>query len=421
MAAPKNARLLLLSNTTGYQTLAFREAAERLGVPVTLGTDRCHVLEDPWRDGAIALRFANPEESAQAIVDAAEGKPLSGIVALGDQTTLTAAIAAEKLGLPHHPPAGARAAGDKLAARQRFQEAGLLVPKFARLSLEESAALPAGLEFPCVLKPLGLAASRGVIRADTVDQLRGAVQRIARLLETPDVRMMQSAGEGSVLVESFIPGREYALEGVMHHGRLRALALFDKPDPLDGPFFEETIYVTPSRLDRETQRRIRDCTERAVGVLGLHHGPVHAEMRVNEKGIWMLEVAARPIGGLCGRSVRFGDGATLEEFLIRHALGMPVDRLRREPQAAGVMMIPVPADGVLVGVEGVEEARSVAGIEEVIITAKPRQKLIPWPEGNSYPGFIFARGDSPDIVELALRQAHQRLNFVVTPLLAVVR
>ena len=414
-------RLLLLSNTTGYQTFAFREAAERLGVPVTLGTDRCHVLEDPWRDGAIALRFENPEESAQAIVAVAKDQPLSGIVALGDQATLTAALAAEKLGLPHHPPAGARVAGDKFAARQRFQEAGLLVPKFAPLSLEGSPALPAGLEFPCVVKPLGLAASRGVMRADTADQLGDAVQRIGRLLETPEVRVMQIAGEGSVLVESFIPGREYALEGVMHHGRLQVLALFDKPDPLDGPFFEETIYVTPSRLDLEIQHQIQDCTERAVCAVGLHHGPVHAEMRVNEKGVWMLEVAARPIGGLCARAVRFGDGATLEEFLIRHALGMPVDRLQREPQAAGVMMIPVPADGLLVGVEGVEEARRVAGIEEVVITAKPQQKLIPWPEGNSYPGFIFARGDSPQMVEQALRRAHQRLNFVVTPLLAVVR
>ena len=315
MATGGKVRLLLLSKTTGYQTRAFREAAGRLGVPLMLGTDRCHVLEDPWRDGAIALRFENPEESAQAIVDAAKDQLPSGIVALGDQATLTAALAAEKLGLPHHPPAGVRAAGDKFAARQRFQEAGLLTPKFARLSLDDSAVLPDELEFPCVVKPLGLAASCGVIRADTADHLRDAVQGIGRLLETPAVRMMQGDGEGSVLVESFIPGREYALEGVMHHGRLQVLALFDKPDPLDGPFFEETIYVTPSRLDPESQRQIRDCTERAVRALELHHGPVHAEMRVNERGVWMLEVAARPIGGLCARAVRFGDGATLEEFL----------------------------------------------------------------------------------------------------------
>ena len=413
-------RLLLLSKTTGYQTRAFREAAERLGMPLMLGTDRCHVLEDPWLDGAIPLRFENPEESAQAIVDAAKDQLPSGIVALGDQATLAAALAAEKLGLPHHPPAGVRAAGDKFATRQRFQKAGLLSPKFARLSLDGSAALPQELEFPCVVKPLGLAASRGVIRADTADQLRDAVRRIGRLLETPVVRMMQSAGEGAVLVESFIPGREYALEGVMHHGRLQALALFDKPDPLDGPFFEETIYVTPSRLDLATQRQIRDCTEHAVHALGLHHGPIHAEMRVNEKGVWMLEVAARPIGGLCARAVRFGNGATLEEFLIRHSLGMPVDQLQRESQSAGVMMIPVPANGTLVEVEGLEEARGVAGIEDVVITAKPQQKLVRWPEGNSYPGFIFARDRSPEFVEQSLRRAHQRLKFVVTPLLTVV-
>lgn len=413
-------RLLLLSKTTGYQTAVFREAAGRLGVPLMLGTDRCHLLEDPWRDGAIALRFENPKESVQAIMEWVQQKPITGIVALGDHTTPTAALVAKKLGLPYHSAAGARFSNDKFAARQRLQEAGFLVPNFSRLAISDAAEFPKKLQFPCVVKPLGLTASRGVIRTDTEEQFHDAVEQIGRLLEVSDAGMINRTGKGFVLVESFIPGRECALEGVMHHGQLQVLALFDKPDPLDGPFFEETIYVTPSRQNLETQHQIRNHTEKTAQALGLHHGPIHAEMRVNERGVWILEIAARPIGGLCGRVLRFGDGEPLEELLIRHALSMPMNGLERESQAAGVMMIPVPADGVLVEVSGLSKARSVVGVEEVVITAKLQQKLIRWPYGNSYPGFIFARGDSPESVEQALRQAHQQLKFVVTPLLAVV-
>ncbi len=413
-------RLLLLSKTTGYQAEAFRGAALRLGATLLLGTDRCHVLADPWRDGAIPLRFEQPEKAAEMVVEETQEQPLDGIVSLGDQTVLTAAIAAAQLGLPHHRPDGVRAALDKFATRERFCEAGLPVPAFARLPLDEPRpALPPGLEFPCVLKPLGLAGSRGVIRADDPAQFAAAFERIRRLLSLPDLRRLGNEANW-IQVETYVEGPEFALEGLLDRGRLKVLALFDKPDPLTGPFFEETIYLTPSRLSAASQQRIASCTETGARALGLDHGPIHAEMRLHQDRVWLLEIAPRAIGGLCARTLRFGDGVSLEELLIRHALGMPVAALQREQAAAGVMMIPVPAEGVLVEVRGVEDARQVPGVEEVVITASPKQKLVPWPEGNSYPGFIFARAQQVEQVESALRDAHRRLRFVVNTSLPVV-
>jgi biotin carboxylase len=266
--------------------------------------------------------------------------------------------------------------------------------------------------FPCVVKPLMLSASRGVIRADDEAQFVGAVRRLDRILQTSEVSVTGEAAR-QILIERFVPGREVALEGLLVKGELHVLALFDKPDPLDGPFFEETIYVTPSRLPATVQAEIASCTSRAAQALGLQDGPVHAELRVNRHGPWVIEVAARSIGGLCSRTLRFGTGLSLEELILRHALGMEVPTLERERRAAGVMMLPVPRAGVLKEVRGQAEALAVPGIDEVAITAHPGQDLVPLPEGASYPGFIFARAESPERVEAALREAHRRLEFVV--------
>jgi len=232
-------------------------------------------------------------------------------------------------------------------------------------------------------------------------------------------------------VEDFIPGREFALEGIASAGKLRTLAIFDKPDPLDGPFFEETIYLTPSREPASVQQAIREAAQHAVTSLGLEFGPVHAEMRVNDRGVWMLEAAARPIGGLCSRVLRFQNGmnlgevnrgeVSLEELLLRHALGEDVSHMGLAPGAHGVMMIPIPARGVYCGVEGLELARETADIESVEITAKEGHRLEPLPEGASYLGFLFARAPEAERVERALRQAHACLRFRVTPALSVIR
>jgi formate-dependent phosphoribosylglycinamide formyltransferase (GAR transformylase) len=407
------ARLLLLSNTTGYQANAFREAAERSGAEITLATDRCHVLDDPWGDRAIPVKFHEPVESARTIIAQAAKKPFDGIVAIGDAPTMTAALAAEQLGLRFHSPAAVKSCKNKWVARERWSAAGMLVPWYRRVPSDESPReLVAEVPFPCVLKPLALSASRGVIRANDGSEFVDAFRRIAVLLAEADIQLHRDSATPWVQIESYIPGQEFALEGLVTDGRLKVLALFDKPDPLDGPYFEETIYVTPSRQPYSLQSAITATAQQAVTALRLTNGPIHAEMRVNETGVWMLEIAARPIGGLCAKALRFGEWQMpLEELIVRHALGEDVGSVKREAMASGVMMIPIPEAGFYEGVEGEEEALSVPCIDSVEITAKLRQRLIPLPEGASYLGFIFARAATTDEVEQALRNAHARLRF----------
>ena len=299
-------RVLLFSNTTGYQANAFKEAAERMGISIALATDRCHVLEDPWQDGAIPMRFEDPQDSAEKIADFAKRHPVDGIVAIGDAPTMTAAFAAERLGLPYHPPHAVDACRNKWISRERFKAAGLAVPWYRRFPTDYDASMAADeVPFPCVLKPLGLSASRGVIRANDKQEFVAAFDRITKLLEAAAIRISRLDSIQWIQVESYIPGQEFALEGLVTNGQLKTLALFDKPDPLEGPFFEETIYVTPSRVPSRDQQTILDCAQSAVTALGLQHGPIHAEFRFNKQGPWVLEVAARPIGGLCAKALRF--------------------------------------------------------------------------------------------------------------------
>ena len=410
-------RVLLVAATTGYQTRAFANAARALGFDLVLATDRCHVLEDPWGDHAIPVRFEDPPFSRDVLV--AEG-PFDAVVAVADRPTLVAALTAEGLGIPYNSPAAVRCCRDKYLARQRFQAAGLPVPNYFRIPVNENPSDAARrAQFPCVLKPLGLSASRGVIRANDAAEFVGAFHRIRAILDSSDVLVLREEHNRFIQVESFIEGREFALEGLITSGRLQVLAIFDKPDPLDGPFFEETIYVTPSRESAETQRMLIQAAGRAVRALGLTHGPVHAELRLNSEGAWVLEVAARPIGGLCARALRFDRGMPLEELILRHATGEDVSAAKLSGPASGVMMIPIPKGGVYEGVEGVERASTF--VEEVVITAKEGQKILPLPEGASYLGFIFARGDSAGEVERALRAAHGELKFKIATALPVMR
>ena len=396
-------RVLFFAATTGYQVREFAEAARALDIELILATDRCHILDNPWGDDAAPVRFEDPEPGIESL--AGRG-PFDGILAVGDRPACVAAQAAEYLrGLRYHPAEAARVAANKLLTRERFRDGGLRTPEFRICS---SALPPDGIRYPCVLKPLDASASRGVIRADNAEEFRLAAERIARIRP------------GDILVEDYIPGREFALEGVVTAGKLQTLALFDKPDPLEGPYFEETIYVTPSRESAEMQEQIRDAAQAAVGALGLTDGPVHAEMRVNGQSVWMLEVAARPIGGLCARVLRFNDGS-LERLLLRHAVGDDVSGFHLTRGAHGVMMIPIPHAGVYRGVVGLEEARRVPGVEDIVITAKEGQEMLPLPEGSTYLGFLFFRGPTADEVVKGLREAHQRLQFLLSAALPVVK
>lgn len=411
--------LLLIASTTGYQTRAFAEAAERLGYRLTLATDRCHVLDDPWGDQAIALRFEDPVAAAETIAREA-ASDLTGVVAVGDRPAYLAALAAERLGLRYHPSSAVEASRNKYLARERFRAAGLLVPQYTRIDLDADLVSAAeAAKYPCVLKPLGLSASRGVIRANNATEFTEAFARIRALLASPDIARLRDQQDRFLQVEDFIEGREFALEGLVTGGRLRVLALFDKPDPLDGPFFEETIYTTPSRENPETQTAIRETTQRAIEALGFTDGPVHGEMRVNASGVWMLEAAARPIGGLCARTLRFSPDVSLEEVILRQTAGEQIGPLMPESPSSGVMMIPIPRAGVYAGVSGVVDASAVPGVEHVEITAKEGQMLVPLPEGASYLGFLFARGDTPAQVETSLRAAHAKLEFQITTSLPV--
>ena len=334
-------RVLLLATTTGYQTRAFGDAATRLGVELVFATDRCHMIEDPWQDGAIPVRFHDEDRSVSAVLEAARFRPIDGIITVGDRPTIIAARVAQRLGLPGHSPEAAEVARDKERMRNRLRDAGLPVPWFVPSPIyADPRAIAATIDFPCVVKPVALSGSRGVMRADNAEQFSAAYQRLQALMRQPEIRAEQNDAHQRVLIEGFIPGRELALEGLLHRGGLTVLALFDKPDPLDGPFFEETIYVTPSSLDADVQARVTEAVVRASAAIGLYHGPIHAECRVNDRGIYVLEIAARPIGGLCARALRFtkkgvGSLFSLEGFLLRHALGESPDGWEREADRLG--------------------------------------------------------------------------------------
>lgn len=419
-------RLLLLTTTTGYQAQQFRAAAERLGIPLVLASNNCHALDNPWQDGALPVHFHRPQSSAAKIHEFAQRQKIDGVVAIGDGPTLTASVTARELGLRFHPLDAVEACRNKFLARERYQAAGMRVPWFKRFKAHADEHIVAReVSYPCVLKPLGLSASRGVIRANNETEFVDAFSRIRRLLGDKDVKILREESTGWIQVENFIPGREFAIEGLMSAGKLRVLAIFDKPDPLDGPFFEETIYVTPSRASVSEQQELTRCAEQAVKALGLTDGPAHIELRLNHEGAWMLDIAARPIGGLCAGALRFRSTGhppvtlSLEELILRHAAGEDISAYQRESCASGVMMIPIPQVGFYEGVEGVDAAERVVGIENIEITAKYRQKLVPLPEGASYLGFIFARATTPSQVEQALRDAHSKLRFQISAAIPV--
>jgi biotin carboxylase len=418
-------RLLLFTSKLGYQTRSFEEAARKLSVELVYVTDRCHQLDDPWNDGAIPVHFENAEVAAQSVMESVRGRDVNGVLALGDRPAQAAANFARGLGLRYHHPAAVEACRSKLRTREVLRDAGLPTPWFRAVRREptpEPALL--GMTYPCVLKPLSLSASQGVIRANDREEFMAAAARIARLLDTPEIRATRDPNLDHILVEGYIPGREVAVEGLLTDGELRILAIFDKPDPLDGPFFEETIYVTPSCLSEAERQAIERCAADAVRAMGLSHGPVHTEFRINEEGVCPIEIAPRPIGGLCARALRFrasldNESIGLEELLLRHALEIPGHDLPRESKASGVMMIPVPTSGILERIEGEREALATRGLTALIVTARLHDYIAAWPEGSSYLGFLFSSAQTAEEAKQSLREAHGKLKFVLTPRLPV--
>src|SRR5437667_2514777 len=399
-------RIILLMSPATYRAGAFLSDAKRLHLELVVGIDLPETLAEYWHV-PLGVDFANPAASVQTIVEYAREHPITAILSVDDSASELAALASAALGLAQKSPTAAEAARDKLLMRTLMSEGGAPCPVFHPFILGDDPAWIAGqVTYPCVVKPLRHSGSRGVIRANDPAGFVTAFNRLKRLLFSEGF-----SKHDHVLVEDFIPGFEVALEGILTRGQLKVLALFDKPDPLDGPFFEETIYVTPSRLPAKVQEDIANCVTIAAASLELREGPVHAELRVNEQGPWMLEIAGRSIGGLCSTILEFGAGMCLEELILRQAIGDEITSIEREGYAAGVMMIPIPTAGMLKAVYGVDDALTVPQITGVEITAKLHHPLVPLPEGASYLGFIFARGDGPAEVETAIRQAHSLLRF----------
>jgi biotin carboxylase len=404
------ARLLLLLPTSTYRAGDFLQAARALGAEVVVASERRQALAGVMGHRALTVNCKNPDEAADSIARLAARKPLDAVVAVDDEGVLVAALAGQRLGLAHNPPDAAARSRDKAAMRRALEEAGVPQPEFRMAGPDaDVAGLAAEVGLPCVVKPVSLSGSRGVIRADDREAAVVAAKRVRAILA--------DAGEdpeAPLLVERYIPGDEVAVEGLLRGGTLEPLAVFDKPDPLEGPYFEETIYVTPSRLPPETLGAIVRMTTDAAAALELVEGPIHAELRTDGGRAWVLELAARSIGGLCSRALRFGVGVTLEEVILRHALGLPIDDLRRESAASGVMMIPIPRAGILEEVRGQDRARAVPGIAGLELTIGPGRHVKPLPEGDRYLGFLFARADGPEGVEQALRTAHGHLEIVIS-------
>lgn len=415
------ARLLLLLPTHTYRANEFVDATKRLGVDLTVASEVPSALEEGHGAELLTLELDNPEAAVAATIAFAKRCPISAVIGPDDDTAVLAAILSSELGLAANPVSAVQAARSKILQRERLRDAGVPVPDFRVYTMgTDPGAAASAAPYPCVLKPISLSASRGVIRANDPDEFLAAHARLRAILES-------EAGEGGggggsqvkdqqYLVERYVPGPEYAVEALIVDGGLHILAVFDKPDPLEGPFFEETIYVTPSRADSRVQNSLVDVTGRAAAALGLVTGPVHAELRYSDGGPWLIELAARPIGGKCSRVLRFGDKSeySLEDVIVGHTVGVMREVPRREERAAGVMMIPIPAPGTLEKVTGVEEAEAEPGVEEVLITAHRGQELVPLPEGSRYLGFIFARADTPELVESSLRRAHEKLEIRVS-------
>lgn len=404
-------RFLLIAQPNSYRIAPYIKAAKQMGMDVLIASKGEYSLITEVHEG-LHIDLDNQDHALTVILKEARKRPFSGVLGSDDSTVELAARVAQALKLPHNKPSAAQASRRKDIARAHLLLAGCPVPNHCLLDLD----LPldkqlAGIPFPCVLKPLHLSASRGVIRANNQAELIDACERIRPIIQESGDEFERQ----NILLETYIDGIEVAFEGFLHDGQLTTLALFDKPDPLDGPFFEETIYVTPSRLDKTSQEKIKRRVQQACEAYELTTGPVHAELRVNDKDAWILEVASRTIGGDCGRTLDSGNGLSLEALTIALATGKTVDSPPLD-SARGVMMIPVPAAGLLKRVEGLSQARKVPHIDKVEIVIPDGHELVPLPEGNQYPGYIFARADDPVTVTNALRKAHQQLNFIVSPL-----
>ena len=413
-------RVMLVLPTETYRATAFLRAAEALSLDVVVASNEAPTLARLMEGRVLTLDLRHPDESADLAAAFAGRWPVDAVIGVDEASVVTAAHVAERLGtLRRNPVASVEATRDKRLMRRMLAAAGVRQPAFVEIDVDVSVTVlddaVRAVGLPCVVKPVDLAASRGVIRADTMAEVMAAVHRTGALLRTICV----PGTTPPLLIEQYIDGAEVALEGVLDGGALEVIALFDKPDPLRGPFFEETLYVTPSRLEPAVQRAVVDEVRAAIAALGLLHGPIHAEVRIDGGAPFVIEVAARSIGGLCSQVLRVtashvpGTVLSLEEVILRQACRLPLGSVHLYDRACGVVMLPTPAAGVLRRVSGIDEATQVDGVTGVTVSVPVGESVLPLPEGDRYLGFIFARGDMNAEVEAALRNAQSLLRVEI--------
>lgn len=405
-------RVLVIAPHGSYRTAPFISAAKELNIDVLIASQGEHSIVSDYVQG-LHIDFKDTEQALDTILAEAKNYAFSGIIGTDDTTTGLAAQVAKKLSLPHNDPQAVKIAQRKDLARLSLKKSKVKIPQFDLLTTLPLSEQTITVNFPAVIKPVALSASRGVIRVNNNFELQQAIDRVNNMLL--EEKQIDKAVRDVLLLEEFIPGKEVAIEAMLHNGELSILAIFDKPDPLDGPFFEETYYITPTSFSDGIQKEIKETVLASCLAYGLKEGPIHAECRINEKGVWILEVAARTIGGLCGRLLNLGTGYSLEEIVLLHAIGKRVE-IKKIESAAGVLMIPIPAAGILKRVEGLLEAQRIPFIHELSIEVRDGYELVPLPEGNSYLGFIFAEAATVEETEKALRDAHACLNIVIAPL-----
>ncbi|MFP5331694.1 MAG: ATP-grasp domain-containing protein [Acidimicrobiia bacterium] len=401
-------RALVVVPNDSYRAADFVAAADALGVELAIASEERPPLRPD--DRFVEIDCTDPEASAQAIADLAVRTPVDAVIAADDLGVEIAARAASLLGLRANEPGAAAATLDKAEMRRRLAGGEVPQPSYRLITPDDDlAGVVASFGGPVVIKPPMLSAGRGVLRVDRPQEAPGVADRIRTIVANHGADPNRP-----LLVERYVDGPEVSVEAMLWNGEVEVLAVFDKPLPMQGPAFEETIFVTPSRLDPTTLVELERVVTAAVRALGLGEGPIHAELRLEENRPVVIELAGRTIGGLCGRALRFGLlGAPLETLVLRHALGMRKESLRREHSASGVLMIPIPRSGVLRSVDGVETVRGLDHVTSVEITAPIGAVVAPPPEGDRYLGFVFARADDPGTVEATLRQAMETIRVQV--------
>ncbi len=400
----------MVAPNRSYRVASYIDAATRLGLQLIIVSDSEHSLVSAVASG-ITVDFADPDLAFEQVKLSIADKSILSVIATDDAVVTLASRIARELGLPHNDPKASRLTVRKDLARIRLQQEQCNVPEFSVCAIYDAADKATEFTYPVVLKPLMLSGSRGVIRADDPTQFIAAAERLERILANEPASDYERR---HFLVEQYLDGDEIAFDGFVQDGRLLPLAMFDKPEPMNGPFFEESYYITPSRHDAATQQAIVEEIERCCAAYGLRHGPIHAEARITTQGVVLLEMASRTIGGQCARLIEYVLGSNLEQVIIQ-LMSDRSPEYQRGSKHAGVLMIPIEQSGVLKRVEGLIKAQQVANITDIEIHIQPGYELIPLPEGSSYLGFIFASAETFDQTLQALREAHQQLKFITSP------